>query len=535
MLDWIKKDHGHSDHPMRNPAEAAKLLAGMRGFDPLTALNELSAWLDAVKVIPGGDEKVRGEILSLIQEASGAHVSALLAQFLAPPKDQQTTRESDWNTLDKYVTGLAGALCASARNLLQQSATTPSLQPPGAAGAARGLNASRMLAKVYLLRYFSVPPMLWQMAYAVHGNAEKAGCATTPVRMHATQKTSTTVTQELLRMLMLQSSAPEMMPPGQIEAADRVIEQLGGDFTLRPHGAADNPFCFDPASGNPPQRAPAEPPDPDTGIRYFCAGTGYDALDRLYKQLAAIRIEDSKAPGKDLPFHVQISAIRHLLAFWGEAPPYSPPARQPATGTLQVVQGYGQIWQHLSHTGSAATELALVEDGDSAAQAPETWALHDTGGNELGAEIPKRSGDRARCGDLVGVTMHDSNECWLGVIRSIYAEPGRSPHANIYVMSRQPQAVQLRLVVANGEANIVSEDAARLFGFKSVRAIIVSDGAGESRNANFLLPPDNWEEGRVYEATIGGATLFLRSLQLLRRGDDYVRATFEWAEEMGAK
>jgi hypothetical protein len=43
MLDWIKKDHGHPDHPMRNPAEAAKLLAEMRGFDPLTALDELSA------------------------------------------------------------------------------------------------------------------------------------------------------------------------------------------------------------------------------------------------------------------------------------------------------------------------------------------------------------------------------------------------------------------------------------------------------------------------------------------------------------
>jgi hypothetical protein len=85
MLDWIKKDHGYPDHPMRNPAEAAKLLAGLRDFDPLTALNELSAWLDAIKGIPGGDETVRGEILSLIQEASGAHVSALLAQLLMLP------------------------------------------------------------------------------------------------------------------------------------------------------------------------------------------------------------------------------------------------------------------------------------------------------------------------------------------------------------------------------------------------------------------------------------------------------------------
>jgi len=531
MLDWIKKEQGHPDHSMRSPAEAAKLLAGMRDFDPRAALNELSAWLDAVKNIPGDDETVRGEILSLIQEASGAHVSALLAQFLVSHKDKRATRESDWNTLNNYVMGLAAGLCASARILLKQSATTPSLQLPAAAGAARGLHASRMLAKVHLLRYLSVPPKLWQLAYAVHGDAEQAGCATTPVRMHAAQKTSTTVTQELLRMLMLQSSSPEMMPPAHIEVADRVIEQLGGDFTLRPRGVADNPFYFDPASDQPPHRGPAQPPNPDTGIRYFGAGTGYDALDRLYKQLASTRIADSKAPGKDIPLHAQIAAIKHLLAFWGEVPPYIPPARKSAMGTLQVVQGYGQIWQHLSHVRSTVTELTLVEDGDVAAQAPETWALHDTGGNELGADIPQLSVEWARCGDVVGVTMQGSDECWLGVIRSMHAEPDRSLHAIIYVMSRHPQAVEIRPVIAQGEVNVLSEAAARQFGFKSVRAIIVSDGTGASQNANFLLPPDSWEVGRVYEATIGGASCFLRSLQLLRHGDDFVRATFEWVQQ----
>jgi len=240
---------------------------------------------------------------------------------------------------------------------------------------------------------------------------------------------------------------------------------------------------------------------------------------------------DSKSSGKDIALHAQISAIKQLLAFWGEAPPYTPPARKPATGTLQIVQGYGQIWQHLSHVRSTGTELTLVEDGDVAAQAPETWALHDTGGNELGTDIPQRSVEWARCGDVVGVTMQGSDECWLGVIRSMHAVPERSLRANIYVMSRHPQAVEIRPVIAQGEGNALSEAAARQFGFKSVRAIIVSDGAGASQNANFLLPPDSWEERRVYEATIGGAARFLRSLQLLRHGDDYMRATFEWVQE----
>jgi hypothetical protein len=388
-----------------------------------------------------------------------------------------------------------------------------------------------MLAKVCLLHYVSVPPKLWRLAYAVHGDAERANCAATPVHMHADQKTLTTATRELLGLLMLQSGSPEMMAPEQIEVADRLIEQLGEGFTLRPRGAADNPFCFDPTSEAPPHRATGQPPDPHREIRFFGAGTGYDALERLHKQLATTRTADLKAFGRDIPPHVQISAIQHLLAFWGQASPYSPPARSQATGTLRVVHGYAQVWQHLWSVRSVKTELTLAEDGDGAPQAPETWALQDTGGNELGVEIPQRSSDWARCGSVVGVLAH-GDECWLGVIRSMHAEWGRSLHAHIAILSRDSQAVQLRVIIATGEENAVSEEAARQFDFNRVRAIILSNGSAATQRPNLLLPPESWKEGRDYEATVGGTTRYLRGVQLRQRGDDYVRATFEWVAQV---
>jgi hypothetical protein len=531
MLDWIKKGDDHPDHPMRDPAAAAKLLAEMRGADPLSALNDLGAWLDAVKGIPSHDEGIRGDILSLIQEAGGAHVSALLAQILAKPTGKQATRESIWNALIDYLRPLTGALCASARVLLKEAAANPSLHLPGAAGAARGLRACRMLAKVCLVHYVSVPPKLWRLAYAVHGDAEKADCATTPVHMQAAQKTLTTVTQELLGLLMLQSSSPEMMTPEQIEVADRVIEQLGEGFTLRPRGVTDNPFCFDATSQGPPRRAAGQPSDPDGKIRCFGAGTGYDALERLYKQLATTRTGNIKAFGKDIAPHVQISTLQHLLAFWGEACPYSPPAHSPATGSLRVIHGYAQIWQHLSHARSGKSELMLAEDGDGAPQTPETWALQDTGGDELGVEIPQRSCDWARCGDVVGVLTHGADECWLGVIRSMHAEWGHSLHVDIAILSRDSKAVRLRAIIAKGEENVFSEETARQFAFNSVRAITLSDGSAAAQRPDLLVPPEGWKEGRIYEAAAGGAARYLRSVQLRQRGDDYVRATFEWVAQ----
>jgi hypothetical protein len=529
MSDRTKKDDSHPDHPMRDPASAAKLFAELREADPLTALRDLSAWLEEAKDISGDQEKARGDILALIQEAGDMHVVKLLAQFIARQSDQQAARESNWNALNHYMKGLTGALCASARHLFEQAERDPSLQLLAAAGAARALHACRMMAKLYLVHYLSVPPKLWQLAYVVHGDAEKADCAAKHVRMHAAQKAPTTVTQELLRLVMLQSSSTEMMTPEQIEVADRVIDMLGGDFTLHPRGSADNAFRFDPGSDQPPQRATDRPPEPDADIRYFGPGMGIDALLRLHTELAQMRrAADTRPFGKDIPPHVQVSAIRHLLLFWGQASPYTAPARTEAAGTLLVIHGYAQIWQHLSSVRSATSEMSLAQDGDGPAQAPETWTVQDTGGNELGAEIPPRSSDWARSGDVVAVSMHGDGKYWLGLIRSMHAEPGHGMRANIAILSREPQAGQLRLVIEQGDVNAFTENAARQFAFNSVRAIILSDGSTGSQKANFLLPPEHWEGGRVYEGTVAGTVRQLHSLQLLRRGDDYVRASFEW-------
>jgi len=507
-----------------------KAIAEMRGADTLTALAGLSGCLDTAK--GSQEEGLRAEMLSLIQEASGAHVSALLAQILLKPTGEQATRESSWNSLINFLRALAGALCASAVALLKEAAANPSLRPAAAAGAARGPHACRMLAKVFLVHYVNVPPKLWRLAYAVHGEGEKADCAATHVRMQATQKTQTSATQESLGLLMLQAGSPEMMAPVEIEVADRVIEQLGEGFTLRPRGVADNPFRFDPAGERPPARA-AGPPDAGSEIRHFGAGTGYDALEQLYKQLATTRTSNLKAFGKDISPEVQHPAIQHLLAFWGEASPYSPPARSRATGTLQVIHGYAQLWQRLSGARSGKSELTLAEDGDGAAQAPETWALQDAGGNELGVEIPPSS-RWARCGDVVGVSMQAADECWLGVIRSMQGDWGRSLHAEIAILGRDSQAVQLRAVSAEGEESVFSEATAREFDFNRVRAIILadrSDSSAAAQRPNLLVPPESWKEGRVYEAAGEGAARYLRSVQLRQRGDGYVRATFEWVAQ----
>jgi len=493
--------------------------AELRGADPAAAVAGLGARLESVR--DERDPKVRSEVLSSVDEAGAAHVTALLAQCLATAPGKTSALESVWKPLFTYVSGLAGAAGAFATLLMRAAGKEEAFRPRCAAAAARALRACRVLAKVCLVRYLSVPPKLWRLAYSVHADAENAGCATTPAFLSSTHKTATTATHEFVKLLMLQVSATEMMASEQIEVIDRVIEQLGESFTLRPRDVADNPFCFDPAGDLPPRRAV----DPAPGARYFGAGMGLDALERIHRQMATAKIADIRGFGKEIAAEAQVAAVEHLLLFWSADCAYSPPVHSQAAGSLQVIHRYGQIWQQLFRAHPAGGGLSLQADGDENPQPPETWALRDAGGNELGAEIPLPSNGWVRCGEIAAVCR--GGEWSLGVIRRLHAQPGHGLHADIAVLSREPLAVSLRKLLTDGDDSVFSEASSRQFDFNGVRAIILADGS-ENTRPNLLLAPDGWKEGRIYEATIGETPRYLRGLQVLRREEDYVRATFEW-------
>jgi hypothetical protein len=66
------------------------------------------------------------------------------------------------------------------------------------------------------------------------------------------------------------------------------------------------------------------------------------------------------------------------------------------------------------------------------------------------------------------------------------------------------------------------------FAFFAANAILLTDVTLPDGKSSLLLPPVGWKQGRVYDAMVGGPLRSLRILQLLKRGDDYVRVAFEW-------
>lgn len=509
LLDWGKK-------PGDTPAGPAPAAPAVAQGDAAAALVDLGARLETAAATE--DPKARTAALAQVQDAGAAHFGALLTQYLANTAGTYAAREVMWKTLLTYQSRLAQALCAAAGAALTLM------------NAARALRAIRALAKLHLMHYASVPGRLWRVAYAIHAGAEKAGFAATPVHAQADHHLVTTIEQELLRLLLLRVGAPDMLAPEQIEIADRVVEQLGAEFTLRQPGVADNPFCYEPAGEYPPRRAKGRELPEST--RYFGPGMGYDSLERIARQVGAAKPEEFRAFGKDIAPRVQLGAVQHLIAFWRADSPYAPPAHTPATGTLQVVHGYGALWQYLSQSGAGGGGLSLTEYSSSTPQPPEAWELRGTGGGELGAEVPQASRTWAKCGTVVGLSMRES-ERWVGLIRRMHARPDGGLQADVVLLSREPRAMALREVLEKGEDSAFTNASSRQFGLSAVHAVILADGTDRAQPPNALLPVDHWKAGRVYELQEGNASRYLRGTQVVRHGEDFVRVTFEWVTPAG--
>jgi hypothetical protein len=494
VLDWVKKRVEDPAAPQDGAAAKSDLPADLSRARPITVLLELGARLDAA-ASAGPDPKARSAALAAIQDEATGPISALLAQYLANAAGTPAAREAAWKSFTGFQMRLTQALCMSAGAELT------------AAGAVRALSACRLLAKLHLVHQAAVPGRVWHVAYALHAAAEKAGFAAAPVHAHSDHRTMTTVEHELLRLLMLHVSAPDKLAPQEIELADRTVERLGAEFTLRQPGVADNPFCFEPGGESGPRRA--KDAQPAASARYFGPGMAYESLQRF---------------GKDLTPGAHLNTVQHLLAAWRGESAEQAATHEPATGTLRVLHGYAEVWSELSRTRNGG-ELSLAATSPNVPRPAETWNLRGVSASELAAEVPQESRPRVKVGGLVGV-LREGSEHWVGMIRRLHARPEGRVHADIAVLSRAPEARTLRQVFRKGEDRPYTEAASKQFGMSSMRVLILAAEPGQP--ANLLLPPERWAPGRVFELEKDSELHYLRGLQVVRRGDDYVLATFDW-------
>jgi hypothetical protein len=210
VLDWVKKRMDDPATPQKGGPAASDVSPNLRGANPVSALVELGTRLEATRRRrrPQGEKHGAGRDTEC---ASAVHVAALVTQYLNNAAGTQAAREASWKSLVGFQFHLTQALCASAGAQLT----------PKRGSRPVGLPHPRQAAS-HALRDRAGAPL-----------ARRITCTRAPrrrLRHHADARTvrprtMTTVEQELLRLLMLQVSAPDMLAPEEIELADRIVER----------------------------------------------------------------------------------------------------------------------------------------------------------------------------------------------------------------------------------------------------------------------------------------------------------------------
>ena len=104
---------------------------------------------------------------------------------------------------------------------------------------------------------------------------------------------------------------------------------------------------------------------------------------------------------------------------------------------------------------------------------------------------------------------------------------GRAVEERLPLLSLAPREASLRVVLQKYDDSVFTNASSLQFTGHALRAVVLAEGKAGVQ-PNLLIAPADWQEDRVFELQAKEGARCLRVLQPVRRGDDYVRATFEW-------
>jgi cyclic-di-GMP-binding protein len=386
----------------------------------------------------------------------------------------------------------------------------------------------------------------WQSLHTLYAAAETLAVTDHPVddAQRASQPLSPAATYVEL-MLLAAGNLHELLPRQQVWVA-RWARRWAGKVVVLPAPPAESPalpLCVDLAGA-----APAVfKPQTGAGARWLDTTELRKSLKSRLTRLAKGDPEDTPARlglGDDCPQPACGEVLRRIYPRWVKGGVLRRHERHPMSGPSRLVAGVDAIHYYLSGrepfkspTPAKAEDLrrqreelavfgrvaARFEDEYSrdhgyqleSWQAVEDWGMLDQSSGGLRLVRPlKQAGGRLGIGQLVAVQPAGSNGMLLAMVRWAQVVDEHLA-AGIALMPGKPQAVAVRStgVMASNEA------------YRP--AFLLPALAALGQPACAVLPPGSFKPGRIMEAWTPSAAWRIRLKEILERGADFDRASFE--------
>ncbi|MES2772141.1 MAG: hypothetical protein V4623_09255 [Pseudomonadota bacterium] len=517
------------EHPLADGKDLKRALSELPSDNPLQAVDDLCAWLDAMEQIGGFRSEHYVRTIQKLDDAAQAPLQQLAKDYLHaqaeggnPAAPQAQPGIQRWATISLLCWNKL-AECYEYALERHQSAQ----KRAESLGALLPLVVFRLIqaraAQLKWIKYQHGPQHhpAWLSLGRAYLVAEAAACtqksvvvAPQVVAHQPAQSTCNTVHLAYLHALVLHATALDSLTPSQIDLVERVLTCFLAHFTLSKTRQRDSLFAFVLSRGEhaPPIRlleaTELNGATEADAVRFVAAGSFPETLKMLLTRVERGEIPEQLNLGASYPVKTLLPVLRHLARYWAPQRLLRKYQRHSVKTKMAVLHGFPAAFSVCLGQVRQTDELDnLVRE-----QA-EQWRVDNVslGGFSTQAEILRH--DWLKLGALLSMQPSGGDNWLLGVVRRFNKPNEARAHIGVQTLAKQAQSIEL-CVAASG-----SSPSQRAMG------IWLRDGnlPGEVR---LVLPPSLFSLRHCLEFSHQNQAYRLFPVTLQERGDDYAIARY---------
>ena len=541
MYDVRKLFERKPDHPMTSAAAARRILAELATTEPAAALDQIAHWAETLRDFDGFSCDDRLDVAAEIEATGRERVEVVFAQFLERIHERDRAQRKLFEPLHSFWSGISGAYgrCVLDHQRGEKGAARVRKDLPLA--LARSIRAAGVAERMRLLRYISLDATMWQALYHLLAYAETLSIDAEAVIAYP-REVRTTPRAELLRVMGLSLAALHELPPEQVELAGRILDRFAISFAWSREPAPECNFVIDLAAATAPcQMKDKDQEPPAASKRYFGGGAALAKLQEIEHLAGNNLLSEEARYGKEFSQAQILTVIRHLRTYLGADPPRRSFPRSPVSDEVSVVKGFRAICQRVT-TLEVGSGMALGEDlsveqrkksamhlmAEEVEAAPEVWRTMNRSEWGLGIDVPPDLGLWAEPGVLCGISAHEGAPWWVGIVRRLDAEDAGHLHCGLWIMSKRPISVFLRVIGTETHKASNWETSSGGFDYRYMRALMLPDALKSHEHPVLLIERQEIGMGELCEVMVGEHSRHIQLLELIEEGAYYMRVTFVW-------
>lgn len=483
-------------HPLADPKEVRRRVAGLPLDNAFDAIDRVSGWLQALGRAGDMPLDPHFEALRQLDEAAQPHLRRLAREYLNLSRPSASEEGRLWETNHDYWRLVADLYARCIERFLEEPKDKAQefLRTNLPLVSARLVAARAAQLKWLAYHYAPSNAALWGDIGRAYLVADALDCAEEPLRLYPEQLVLRTVAQQYLQALVLQASSIDCLVPLEIELADRLIEHLLPAFVLSAESGADSVYWVDAASGIPPLRLVRQPAEMTASMRFFSPGRAPQVVDELIGKVTRGEVPEDLDLGRPSAARQLLPVLGHLARYWAAQPPQREHPRHFVKNRCAIVHGFRDCYATLT--------------GGDANDTEESWEVENVSFGGFGAEVDCSQSNWPKLGALLCVQPEGGANWILGVVRRYGRRNDALARVGIQSLSRRAAGVKLHLH---------SSGRAAASGFPG---IWLRDG-GAAGEARIVLPPNTFNAGQSLEFAPDNRRTALSPIALDESGSDY--------------